>query len=174
MKLNDHNPRYSSLVDKYEVKKYVADNIGKEHVVPLIGVWDSFEEIDFDSLPDEFVLKCTHDCGSIFVCKDKKSFDYEAAKNKIKKAMSKNYYVHNKEYAYKNVKPRIIAEEYVSSLGQPESVEYKVTCFDGKVGYVTIFRGIAHSTYDVRINDTYDRDFNFMPWHAFYKNSGIE
>ncbi|MCH5342471.1 MAG: glycosyl transferase [Acetatifactor sp.] len=174
LKLYNQRPEYSTCVDKYAVKEYVSKKIGAEYIIPLLGVWDKFEDIDFGSLPDQFVLKCTHDCGSICVCKDKNNFDFASAKEKITKAMRKNYYVHNKEWAYKNVVPRIIAEKYVDSLGNPESLEYKVSCFNGKVEFITFCRGIAHASLDVRTNDHYDRDFNRLNWYAFYKNSNIQ
>ncbi len=174
LKLYDHNPRYFLLADKYEVKKYVSQTIGEEYVIPVLGVWNSFEDIDFNALPKQFVLKCTHDSGSCIVCKDKGTFNIGAARKRITASMSRNYYARKKEYAYKGVKPRIIAEKYISSLGHPDSIEYKFTCFDGVVGFGTICRGIAHSTLDVRTNDTYDKDFNFMAWHAYYNNSGIK
>lgn len=174
LKLYDHNPNYFSLVDKCEVKKYVSQIIGEEHIIPMFGVWNSFEDIDFNALPNQFVLKCTHDSGSCIMCEDKSCFDFETAKKKLTTCMERNYYARKREYVYKEVKPRIIAEKYIPSLGKPDSIEYKFTCFNGLVGYGTICRGIAHSSLGERTNDTYDKEFNFMPWHAYYKNSGIK
>ena len=175
MKLHDHNPLYTRLVDKYEVKQYVAERIGSEHVVPLVGgPWDSADEIDFDALPEQFVLKCTHDSGSIVVCRDKASFDRDAARARLRKRLGVNYYTKNREWAYKNVKPRIIAEQYIPSLGHPDSFEYKLTCFDGTVKIITVCRGVAHASLEERTNDNYDRDGNHLPWYAFYKNAPEE
>ena len=88
LKLYDHRPEYAKMVDKYEVKKYVADIIGEEYIIPTLGIWDSFDEIDFEGLPSQFVLKCTHDSGGLVICKDKDSLDIEAARKKIEKSMS--------------------------------------------------------------------------------------
>ena len=90
VKLNDRKKEYNMMVDKYEVRKYVADKIGEEYLIPLLGVWDSWDEIDFSALPDEFVIKCTHDSGSVVVCKDKATFDFEVAKQKINRKTTKN------------------------------------------------------------------------------------
>lgn len=171
LKLYNRNPYYTKCVDKYEVKKIVADKIGEEYVVPLLGVWNSFEEINFDELPNQFVLKTTHDSGSVFVCKDKTSFDREAAKNKINFSLNNDFYKGGREWPYKNVKRRIIAEKYIDSLGQEDSVEYKITCMNGKVKFVTFCKGPAHQDLSVRTNDHFDRDFNRLNFYAYYKNS---
>lgn len=172
LKLYDHNPKYTMLADKYEVKQFVKDTIGEQYVVPLYGVWDSFDAIDFDSLPNQFILKCTHDSGSFYVCEDKSKLDIEAAKEKLDPWMHRNYYLQSREWVYKNVKPRILAEKYFPSIGKVDSTEYKLTCFSGRVGVFTICGGIPHSDFCKRTNDNYDRDFKFYPNHyAYYKNS---
>lgn len=174
LKLYDHNPLYSMLVDKYLVKNYVAERIGQEHVVPLLGVWDNFDEIDFDKLPNQFVLKCNHDSGGYVVCKDKKDFNKKNAKKIINRVLHRNYYYAEREWSYKNVKPKIIAEKYIDSLGKPESIEYKLTCYDGKVKMITVCSGIAHSSFDVRFNNHYDRNFKPLDFYVFYKKSKKE
>ena len=171
LKIHDHNPRYTKLADKYEVKKIVADAIGEEHVVPLLGVWNDFDEIDFDKLPDQFILKTTHDSGGFMICKDKSTFDKAAARKKFKKAIKRNFYWSGREWQYKNIPPRIIAEKYIESLGKPESLEYKLTCLDGKVAFTTVCKGIAHTDLSLRSNDHFDREGNKMPWYAYYKPS---
>ena len=114
LKLYDRNPLYTKLVDKYEVRKYIAEKIGEEYLIPLVGgPWNSPEEIDFDALPDQFVLKCTHDCGSVMVCRDKSKFDIENAKNRLGKHLKRNYSLSCREWPYKGVVPRIIAEKYM-------------------------------------------------------------
>ena len=114
LKLYDRNPLYTKLVDKYEVRKYIAEKIGEEYLIPLVGgPWNSPEEIDFDLLPDQFVLKCTHDSGGVVICKDKSKLDISAAKAKLAKHLKRNYYWTNREWPYKNVPPRIIAEKYM-------------------------------------------------------------
>lgn len=171
LKLHDRNPVYTKLVDKYEVKKIVADKIGQEHVVPLLGVYDSVDEIDLSKLPDQFVLKCTHDSGGFSLCKDKKTYDFKTAKERLAKRQGRNFYIFSREWPYKDVQPRIIAEKYMDSLGKPESIEYKLTCFNGKVKLITVCGGIAHSSFENRTNDFYDRDYNHLPFYVFYKNA---
>ena len=113
LKLYDRNPEYVKLVDKYEVKNYIAEKIGEEYVIPTLGVWERFEDIDFDRLPNQFVLKCTHDSGSVVLCRDKVTFDMEAARRKITRKLNSNLFWHGREWPYKNVKPRIIAEAFL-------------------------------------------------------------
>lgn len=114
LKLYDRNPLYTKLVDKYEVRKYIAEKIGEEYLIPLVGgPWNSPNEIDFDALPEQFVLKCTHDSGGVIICKDKSALDIPAAKAKLAKHLKRNYYWTNREWPYKDVPPRIIAEKYM-------------------------------------------------------------
>ncbi len=127
-KLYDRNPLYHTLADKAEVKSHVASIIGNEHVVPTFGVWNSPGEIDWESLPERFVLKCTHDSGSTVICLDKASFDREAACRRLSEAMKKDYYRPMREWAYKGLRPRIIAEQYLEG----EIRDYKFFCFDGE------------------------------------------
>lgn len=171
LKLHDRRPLYTKLADKCEVKKYVAEKIGSDKIIPLLGVWDHFDEIDFDQLPDQFVLKCTHDSGGFWICKDRSNFNQEEARQFFNKELHKNYYWNKREWVYKDIKPRIIAEPYIDSLGKPESFEYKLTCMNGVCKVFTICTGIAHSDFELRTNDHYDRDFNHLPWYAYYKNS---
>ena len=131
LKLYDRNPAYLRMVDKYEAKKYVSDIIGEKYIIPTIGVWDKFDDIDFDKLPVQFVLKCTHDSGSTIVCKDKSDFDYIAAKKKITMALKINSYLPGREWVYKDLKPRIIAEKYMHDKNNESILDYKLFCFDG-------------------------------------------
>ncbi len=132
LKLYNRDPEQIKLVDKYEVKKYIADTIGEEYVIPTLGIYDSFDEIDFDALPDRFVLKCTHDSGSTIICRDKANFDIDAARKKLTRKLGMNLFWHGREWPYKVVKPRIIAEKYITFDGDaPE--DYKFFCFDGDV-----------------------------------------
>ena len=130
LKFNDRNPLYTEMVDKFAVKKYVASIIGEKYVVPTIAVFDNPDEIDFGVLPDRFVLKCTHDSGGIVICKDKASLDKDAARKKLKAGWSRNYYRFSMEFPYKDVKPRIIAEEFLTNEGF-DLCDYKVHCFNG-------------------------------------------
>ena len=137
LKLYDRNPLHTKLVDKYEVKKYVADTVGEEYVIPLIGVYDSADDIDFDKLPDKFVLKCTNDSGSVIICTDKAELNIEETRAKIKKYLKRRYYYHSREWPYKNIKPRIVCEEYISGSDVPPE-DYKVMCFNGKAKLVQV------------------------------------
>lgn len=172
LKIHDHNPLYTTMVDKYAVKDYVSKKIGAQYVIPLYGVWDSFNDIVFDKLPNQFVLKTTHSSGGYVVCKDKATFDYEKARKVLTDSLKFNYYAHCREWPYKNVPRRIIAEKYMPTLGNADSEEYKITCINGKVRVFTVCRGIPHQSLDVRFNDNFDRDFNRENWWAFYKPSG--
>ncbi len=132
LKVYDRNPLYTTLVDKYEVKKYVAEKIGEQYIIPTLGVWDSFDEIDFDSLPSQFVLKCTHDSGGLIIVRDKTKFDKTAARKMFRIALNRNPYSVTREWPYKNVKPRIIAEQYMEDAKTKILPVYKVFTFDGK------------------------------------------
>ena len=131
LKLYDRKPEYTCMVDKYKAKQYVAERIGQEYIIPTLGVWDSFDEIDFDALPDQFVLKCTHDSGGLVICQDKKTLDKEAARRRITASLQRNYFWANREWPYKNVKPRIIAEVYMQDTVTAELRDYKFFCFNG-------------------------------------------
>lgn len=137
LKINDRKLEYIQLVDKYEVRKYISKVIGNSYLIPLIGVYDRFEEIDFNKLPDKFVLKCTHDSGSVFICKDKKNFNIRLVKNKINKALKKNYYYSSREWPYKNVKPRIICETFMENSND-DLIDYKFFCFNGEVKTILV------------------------------------
>lgn len=114
LKLYNRNPEYTVMVDKYAAKKYIAERIGGKYIIPTIGVWNSFDEIDFDSLPNQFVLKCTHDSGGLVVCADKSELDIERAKRKIEQSLKQNYYYSGREWPYKHVPHRVIAEQYMA------------------------------------------------------------
>lgn len=132
LKLYNRQPEYTEMVDKAEVKKYVASIIGEEYVIPTLGVWSRFEDINFEELPNQFVLKCTHDSGGIVICKDKCKLDIEDARIKINRSLKMNFYLEGREYPYKNVKPRIIAEKYMVDESGIELKDYKFFCFDGE------------------------------------------
>ena len=133
LKVYDRNPLYTKLVDKYEAKKIIAQQIGEEYIIPTLGVWDRFEDIDFNLLPNQFVLKCTHDSGGLVVCKDKATLDFDQAKKKIQESYKNNYYFYGREWPYKDVKPRIIAEKYMEDTSTGELRDYKFFCFNGEV-----------------------------------------
>ncbi len=139
LKLYDRNPAYTQMVDKYAVREYIKNTIGEEYLIPLLGVWDSFDEIDFDALPEQFVLKCNHDSGSVIICKDKNTFDVESARRMLNKALRVNYYHHSKEWPYKNVKHKIIAEQFMVDSAEVEGLtDYKFFCFNGNIDCVMV------------------------------------
>ena len=146
LKLYDHNPKYSIMVDKYLAKEYVASIIGKEFIIPSLGIWDSFDEIDFAKLPNRFVLKCTHDSGGVVICKDKTLFKEDEARKKLQRSLSTDYYLYGREWPYKNVIHRIIAEEYMEDSDTNELRDYKFFCFNGvaKVFKIDFNRDIEH------------------------------
>ena len=131
LKLYNRNPLYTTLVDKYTVKKWVADKIGEQHVVPTLGVWEKFDDIDFNKLPNQFVLKCTHDSGGLIIVKSKDNLDRNVAKSKINESLKKNFYYQCREWPYKNVPPRIIAEKYMEDKLDGELRDYKFYTFNG-------------------------------------------
>ena len=168
MKLNDHNELYHTLADKYEVKKYVENLIGSEYVIKTLGVYDSFDEIDFNSLPDRFVLKCTHDSGGLVICKDKSKLDKENARKIIESSLKNNYFYHSREWAYKDLKPRIIAEEYIETRNG-DLPDYKFFCFDGKARALYVATG-RHTESGVCF-DFFDENFNHLPFYNSHPNS---
>lgn len=159
LKLHDHNPVYPTLVDKYEAKEYVARIIGNEYIIPTLGVWDTFDDIDFEKLPNQFVLKCTHDSEGLVIVKDKKKLDKNVAKEKIEAALKQNFYYIGREWPYKDVKPRIIAEQYMEDHVDGELRDYKFFCFDGepKVMFIASDRASDHVKFDY-----YDLKFNHL------------
>ena len=162
MKLNDRNPYYNKLVDKLEVKKIVADKIGEEYVIPLIASWDNADDIRLEDLPDEFVLKCNHDSGSVVICKDKSKFDFEASKDKLRKCLETNYFYYSREWVYKDVKPKIICEPYVEDFEDAELRDYKFFCFDGRVEFLYVATDRFKAGEEVKFT-FFDRDYNYLP-----------
>ena len=147
LKLYDHKPQYTDMVDKCEAKKIAAALIGDSHIIPTIGVWDSFDDIPFDSLPDQFVIKCTHDSGGLVICRDKKKFDKKSAREKINRTLKQNFFLHSREWPYKNVKPRIIAEKYMENTGDTSLTDYKFFCFNGNPEFIYVSNGLEnHAT----------------------------
>ena len=171
LKLNDKNPEYIKMVDKHEAKKYVADLIGGEYIIPEYGVWERFEDINFDSLPNQFVLKTTHDCAGVVICRDKKSFDREKAKSFINMHLKKNYFYEGREWPYKNVKPRIIAEKLLNDDASVESAltDYKFYCFNGVPKFMYISKDKAENP----TTDFFDMDFNRLDMHMRDPNSEV-
>lgn len=167
LKVYDRNPLYTKLVDKYEVRSFITEKIGEEYLIPCLGVWNHFDEIDFDKLPDKFVLKCTHDSGGLIICKDKSKLDLKKAKRKIEHCLNRNYFLNYREWPYKDIKPRIIAEEYKVDESGFELKDYKIFCFNGepKALFIATDRGT-----DTKF-DFYDTEFNHLPFTNGHPNS---
>lgn len=158
LKLYDRQTAYIGMVDKCEVKNYIAQEIGPQYIVPTLGVWNRFDDIDFNSLPEQFVLKCTHDSGGIIICKSKICFDKSNARRTIMKSLKRNFYWSGREWPYKNVKPRIMAEQYLVDSSVAELRDYKFFCFNGvcKCMKVDFDRFVSHKA------NYYDRHGNFL------------
>ncbi len=155
IKLYDRKPIYRTMVDKYAVKQYAAKIIGDDHIVPLLGVWERPEDIDWDSLPNQFVLKTNHDCGGLVICKDKSKLDIETACKKLKKSLKRNYWLAGREWPYKDVPRKIIAEKYIEdSTGG--LVDYKVMCFNGEPKLIEVHLG--------RYTSNHTQDFYNIDW----------
>lgn len=168
LKINNRDSLYTKLVDKYEVKEYVEKVIGGGYTIPTLGVWEHFDDINFDMLPDQFVLKCTHDSEGLVIVKDKSKMDKNAAREKIETALRHNFYYVGREWPYKNVHPRIIAEQYMEDHIDKELRDYKFYCFDGipKIMYIASNRNSGHVNFDF-----YDMEFNHLDITQKYPNA---
>ena len=161
LKLYDRNPVYTTMVDKFEAKQFAAQLIGEQYVVPLLGgPWERFDQIDFEALPDQFVLKTTHDCGGVWICKDKSSLDRQAAKEFLEKHLKRDYYSTGREWPYKNVKPRIFAEAFLAEL-EDDLRDYKFFCFDGVPKLMFIASERQSKEQETKF-DFFDMDFNHL------------
>ena len=163
LKLHDRKDIYRRLVDKQEVKKIIGDLIGNEYIIPTLGVWNRFEDINFEALPNQFVLKCTHDSASVVVCKDKSTFNYSFAKQKLSDALKTDYYHYiGKQWAYKGIKRRIIAEEFLSDGAHDDLIDYKFMVFNGKSKCVFVCSGRGKK--GGMTLDAFDMDWQLLPF----------
>ncbi|WP_274656648.1 ATP-grasp fold amidoligase family protein [Streptococcus equinus] len=167
LKLNVKNPLYTKLVDKYEVKSYVGNIIGSQYIIPTLQVYDDVDSIDFDALPEQFVLKCTHDSEGLVICKDKTSLNIDKAKKKLRRALKQNFFYIGREYPYKNVKPRIIAEPYLEDNIYNELRDYKFFCFDGEPKFMFV---ASNRMNDVKF-DYFDLNFKHLDIRQKYENA---
>lgn len=157
LKLYDRKPEYTMMVDKVKVRDYIAETIGEEYLIPLLGVWEDPEDIDFDALPNQFVLKCNHNSGlGMCICKDKTQLDIPKVKRELKKGLAQDYYLTGREWPYKDVPRRIIAEKYMVDESGTELKDYKVMCFGGEPKLIQIHRGRFGS----HTQDFYDANWN--------------
>lgn len=166
LKLYDRNPLYVTLVDKYRVKQWVAERIGEQYVIPTLAVYNSVDEIDLDSLPDKFVLKCNHDSGNVVICKDKSTFNLQAAKQKLAVALKYDYYLQWREWPYKKVGRCIIAERYMEDFSGDDVIDYKMMSFNGVVKCsFTCTNRRSKGGLNVTFFDT---DWNRLPFTRMY------
>lgn len=175
LKLYDRNPEYTKMVDKILVKKYVASIIGNEYVVPLLGIWDRPEDIEWDSLPNRFVLKTNHGGGNtgVVICKNKDSFDREHAILKLVNSLKQDVYHGLREWPYKNINKKVFAEQYIESApGQDDLPDYKFFCFNGEVKALFVATERQTPNEDVKF-DFFDTDFNLLPFKQGHENAKI-
>lgn len=176
LKLYNRRPEYTLMVDKYAVKKYVADIIGEKYIIPTLGVWDKPEDIDWDALPNEFVLKTTHGGGSggVVICKDKKTFDRNKAILTLRDSMNSDIYRSLREWPYKDVKKRVLAEKYMAPkdmVNNPiyDLSDYKFFCFNGKPKYCQVIRD-RHSKESIDFYDMNWRHQEFVGLNPIASN----
>lgn len=164
LKLHDKNPIYTQLCDKIAVREYVSRLAGEQYLIPLLGIWENPDQIDFDSLPNRFVLKCTHDSGSAILCADKSKFDRNAAKETLKKKLRRDYSLAGREWPYHDVPRRILAEMHLGDEDGTPPVDYKFFCFHGKVKLILIY---VHQEDGNNFSYTFLPDFSEFP---IYRN----
>ena len=171
LKLYNRKPEYTVMVDKYLVRDYIAKTIGEEYLIPLIGVWDSPDEIDFDALPNQFVLKCNHNSGlGMYICKDKSKLDIDKVKAELAKGLKQDYYLEHREWPYKDVPRKIIAEKYMVDESGTELKDYKFFCFDGKVKMLFVAKDRMTKGEETKF-DFFDENFNHLPFTNGHPNS---
>lgn len=158
LKLYAHRPEYALMADKYAVKKIVADKIGDQYVVPCLGVWNNADEIDIDSLPEQFVLKCNHNSGGIEICRDKSTFDFAVAKKRLNACLRKGYYLQGRDKQYRDIQRKVLADTFLDDGREGELQDYKFWCFDG----VPTFMYCTNKGKNIYEN-FYDMDFNPVP-----------
>ncbi len=170
LKLYNRKDEYTLMADKYAVRQIVADKIGEDKLIPLLGVWDDPDEIDFDALPNEFVLKCNHNSGlGMCICRDKSALDVKAVKRGLKKGLKEDYYLRGREWPYKNVPRKIIAERYMTDAPDKDCfTDYKFFCFDGRADCVMVCvdRNIGKTRYYF-----FDEKWNLKPYNYFGLNA---
>ncbi len=168
MMLRDRNPLYHTLVDKAEVKRYAASVIGEQYIIPTLGVWDKVEDIPWESLPGQFVIKCTHDSGSAVVCADKSALERGGVCSKLARNLRRDYWKQSREWAYKGVKPRVIAEQYLGS----DIADYKFFCFGGEPRVMFVATDRASRSEETKF-DFFDMDFNHLDLRNGHPNASV-
>lgn len=172
LKVYNKKPIYTKMVDKATAKEYAALIIGEEYIIPTLGIYKTFDEIDFDKLPNQFVLKSTHDSGGVYICKDKNKIDLEKARSQTEGRFWVNVYNNFREWPYKNVKPRIIAEVYMEDETFHELRDYKFFCFDGVVKALFIASDRMCEREETKF-DFFDENFNHLPFTNGHPNAKV-
>ena len=172
LKLHDRRPEYPPLADKSLVKEFVKNTIGEEYLIPTLAVWDKAEDIDFDILPDAFVLKCTHDSGGMLICRDKSRLDREQAIARMDTLLRKSFFSINREWVYKNITPRIIAEPYMEDSRTGELRDYKFFCFDGVPKLMFVASERQKPDTDTKF-DFFDMDYNHLDLINGHPNAAV-
>lgn len=157
LKLYNRQPEYSIMVDKYRVREYIAQMLGEEYLIPLLGVWNNPNEVDFNTLPNKFVLKCNHNSGrGMCICKDKSALDIEFVKRQLQEGLDEDYYALYREWPYKNVPRRIIAEKFMQNADGSDLQDYKIHCFNGTPRFILVCKdrfsdsGLTEDFFDVQ------------------------
>lgn len=170
LKLNDKKEIYSKFVDKYEVKELMKSIVGEEHIIPTIGIYTRWEDIDTVQLPNRFVIKCTHDSGSVVICKDKTNFNFQEAKKRIEKSLSKDFFYAGREWPYKGMEKRIIIEDLLHDKQGNIPNDYKVFVFNGVAQYIQL----DYDRFSDHKRNIYDRQWNIMPFTIGYNSEWKE
>lgn len=167
LKIHNTAPIFSVMADKYLSRQYIEDKMGAGYTFPLLGAWDRFEDIDFNKLPDKFVLKTNHDSGGVWIIKDKEKADYESIKKDVEIRFKKNYFYLGREHTYKNIPHKIIAEKYMEEAAGSDLKDYKVFCFGGEPVYIQVDldRFIEHK------RDFYDTSWNMQDFGVLFPRS---
>lgn len=174
LKLYDRRPEYTVMVDKYLAKQYVADKIGEQYIIPTLEVYDDPDEIDFDKLPDQFVLKCNHNSGlGMCICRNKSELDIKKVKSELRKGLKQNYYLGGREWPYKNVPRKIIAEKYMEDKNIGTLNDYKIFCFNGIAKFMFVATERQNKNAETKF-DFYDMDFNHLPFTNGHPNSNAD
>lgn len=164
LKLYNRNPLYTVMVDKFQVRKYISDKIGDDYLIPLLGSWEKPEEIDFESLPSKFILKCNHNSGTgMLICSDKNKINIEKVKDELQKGINEDYYIYSREWPYKNVPRKIICEEFMKDYENDYLINYKFYCFNGKAKFIQVSSGLEDKQTS-RLG-YYDLDFNTLDFY---------
>lgn len=162
MKFNYRFPLQTIASDKLLVRDYVKEKIGEQYLIPLLGSWRKYEDIDFSTLPEEFVLKCNHDSGGLVVCKNKKELNYSEARKKIQKSLESNFFYIGREYQYRSIKPMIICEQFISDHGNVP-MDYKIYCFNGKPDVILVCKDRFSKETHRASYYFYNQNWDFLP-----------